>query len=427
MSGAVHEEKRREQASMLLVDDDPAKLFALRSLLEPLGHEIVDATSGEEALRRLLRQDFAVILLDVRMPGLDGYETAQLIRMREQSRLTPIIFVTAFDRAETEMSRGYALGAVDFVFTPIAAEMLRAKVTVFVELYRKTQQLASTAQRNAELLAEAREASRTKSEFLNMAAHELRTPLSVIRGYVSMLEDGSLGRAPDAWHGPIDVVSQKAAELSALVEDLLVAARVEANRIPAELTRMDLRAAALAALQRAAPRSTMAEAEILYDAPPEEVPVNADEKHLARILDNLLNNALSYQERKPWVRMVVAASPEPHVMVEDHGIGVPPMLRERIFESFFRVEDPRLGPQSGTGLGLYISRGLAERHGGSLTLRWSQPGKGSGFVLWLPPAPDRAAPVRSEVNGGRARDSRKRPRGGARARPAAEAASPKPR
>src|SRR5437899_960400 len=126
---------------ILIVDDDPAKLVALRSVLEPLGENIVEARSGADALRHLLKDDYAVILLDVRMPIMNGFETAELIRQRPSSELTPIIFVTALDRVETDMGRGYELGAVDFVFSPVVPSILRAKVQVFVELYRSQHEL----------------------------------------------------------------------------------------------------------------------------------------------------------------------------------------------------------------------------------------------------------------------------------------------
>ena len=372
------------QANILIVDDNPSKLLALRAVLQPLGQNIVEAHSGTDALRQLLKEDFAVILLDVRMPDMDGYETAELIRHRQRSEVTPIIFVTAFDKGETQMSRGYALGAVDFVFAPIVPEVLRAKVSVFVDLNKKTEELKRIAQRNAQLLEEAQEASRSKSAFLNMAAHELRTPLSVLRGYISMLLDGTLGELNETWQRPVEIINWKAEELNALVNDLLFAARVDVGSIPAEVVTVDLREAVEQALERAHPRAHLLEAETVAHLPSEPVMVDVDEDHLRRILDNLVNNALTYASGKPWVSVTVGMDPQPHVKVEDHGIGIPAIERERVFERFYRVNDTTIGPQAGTGLGLYISRGLAERHQGSLHLRESEPGKGSVFVLDLP-------------------------------------------
>ena len=383
-------------ASILVVDDNPSKLLAIRSVLQPLGQNIVEARSGTEALRQLLKRDFAVILLDVRMPGMDGYETAEMIRNRQRSEVTPIIFVTAFDRGETQMSRGYALGAVDFVFAPIVPDVLRAKVSVFVELNKKTLEIRRIADHNARLLEEAQEASRSKSAFLNMAAHELRTPLSVLRGYVSMLLDGTLGELNPQWQRPVEIINWKAEELNELVNDLLFAARVDVGNIPAEVVTLDLREAVETAVERARPRVHLMQAEATCELPPEPVLVDVDEDHLRRILDNLLNNALTYSFEKPVVKVSVGSHPQPHIRVADEGIGIPAIDRERIFERFYRVNDTTIGPQSGTGLGLYISRGLAERHHGKLRLAESEPGKGSVFVLTLPAT---AVRPRSRGNG----------------------------
>jgi PAS domain S-box-containing protein len=132
---------------VLLVDDHRENLLALEAVLKDLGHEIVSAASGPEALKRILEQDFAVILLDVRMPGMDGFETAALIRQRERSRHTPIIFMTAVSKGETHVDKGYAVGAVDYIFKPFVPEILRAKVAVFVDLFRKTEQIRRQSER----------------------------------------------------------------------------------------------------------------------------------------------------------------------------------------------------------------------------------------------------------------------------------------
>lgn len=252
------------------------------------------------------------------------------------------------------------------------------------------QQLASVgvmAIHNAELLADARRASEVKTDFMNMAAHELRTPLSVIKGYVSMLGDGTFGDVPEAWSEALATIQAKTHELDKLVNDVLTAARLESGRLPTGATLVDLNTLAEAAATRARPRVQMLGAELRVLPSPEAVFVKVLPEHVARIVDNLVNNALTYSASPGWVEIRVGEGPDhARVFVEDHGRGIPEEARERIFDQFVRVEDADFGYPSGTGLGLFISRKLAEIYGGRLTLERSDPGSGSTFSLVLPRA-----------------------------------------
>src|SRR5438105_4073931 len=367
-------------AGILIVDDDPANLAALEAVLAPLGQRVVRAASGREALRHLLNQRFALVLLDVRMQDMDGFEVASLIRARPSTQATPIIFVTAYHEAEESIRRAYRLGAADFIFKPYAPEFLRAKVSVFVELYKREQAIS-------ELLVQAQEASRVKSDFLNMAAHELRTPLSVVIGYLSMLSDGTLGDPPSKWTRPLEMLNLKTAELNKIVEDLLAAARLASGAFPEQVAECDLGQLAREAMDRIAARAELLNAETRLEVPGEPIVVRADTVHVSRILDNLLNNALTYTRGEPWIRLSVGRqNGEAIVEIEDHGIGIPEHARERIFERFFRANDPKVPPHPGTGLGLYISRELAHRHNGRLVVARSTPGSGSTLSLALPVA-----------------------------------------
>jgi signal transduction histidine kinase len=367
----------RRQANILLVDDNEANLMALEAILHPLGQRLIRARSAREALRWLLKEDFALILLDVRMPEMDGFETAQLIRMRARSEHTPIIFVTAFDKAEVDMAQGYKMGAVDFIFSPIVPEIVRAKVSVFVDLFALTED-------QKRLFEEANEASRAKSEFLNLAAHELRTPLSVVAGYASMLVDGSLGDVPEMWRQPLDILNSKCGELNRLVDELLLAARIETGRVPIRPSHVDLRDVVESAADRNHPLAVMLGGEIVTDLPGRPVEIETDTDHLGRVLDNLIRNGLSYSTDPPFVRLALSGGARPKITVEDRGIGIPSEFRDRIFERFFRVDDGSRAPEPGTGLGLYISRDLVHRLGGSLVLESSETGKGSVFSVELP-------------------------------------------
>ena len=266
----------------------------------------------------------------------------------------------------------------------------RAEPFTQEELAALTQigQITALAVRNARLFEELELASRSKTEFLNLAAHELRTPISVIKGYVSLLLEGSLSELPDPVLPPLKVVQEKATELNATVEDLLAAARVQAGTITSNRSDVDLRAVVENAAARVGPAITLAGGTLEVELPGRPVEALCDETHVERILDNLLNNAVAYSGERPaiTVRLVVAER-QARVEVRDRGRGVPAGARERIFEQFVRVEDPAYGYTPGTGLGLYISRGLARQHGGDVQLVSSAAGEGSTFALTLPLSP----------------------------------------
>jgi signal transduction histidine kinase len=386
------------KANILVVDDNPSKLVALEAILAPLHQRVVKAGSGREALRLLLREDFALILLDVRMGDMDGFETAALIRQRRASEHTPIIFLTAFEQAELDMARGYSLGAVDFIFSPVVPEVLRAKAAVFVELHQKTAEVR-------ELYSAAQESSRSKSEFLNMAAHELRTPLSVVSGYLALLAEGSLGTAPQTWQMPLEMLNAKTGELNRIVDDLLLASRMDVGSLSERTLTFDLRDAARAALKRIEPRALLLKADVSLQTANQPLLVEADPEHVGRILDNLLNNALTYCASTPVVALSVNDPQSPRLSVRDNGVGIPEEKREVVFERFVRLDDPAIGPVPGTGLGLYISRELARRHGGSLELEDVPHGTGSEFTLRLP-----VARTAEPIGNGRAITGNGRPR-----------------
>jgi signal transduction histidine kinase len=243
--------------------------------------------------------------------------------------------------------------------------------------------VAVLALRNARLLHEAQEASRAKSDFLNLAAHELRTPLSVVNGYLSMLEDGTFGEAPADWARPIRIISGKVNELAGLVDSLLTAARLQADSMPARTHSTDIADAVKGALRRAEARARMVNGEVKVAMPRAPMDVKGDPDHIARILDNLVNNALTYSAKAPEVRIEVRRARKAVIRVVDNGLGIAADDHERIFERFYRVESSA-SLHSGTGLGLYISRELAEAQGGSLDLESSAAGKGSTFRLTLP-------------------------------------------
>ena len=266
---------------------------------------------------------------------------------------------------------------------------------IFVAAMFITAVVAGAASRRAdrfrrELLTERQrlsEAIKSKSDFMNVAAHELRTPLTVIAGYVSMLQDETFGRLPDRFRPPINAMQRKAREIASLVDEMLLVARVQKGTAPTASQTVDLRDAVRKAVERSEPRVTLEQATLSYEVPSTTVAAEVDPDHLAHILDNLISNALTYTEGRPWVKITVTGGDAARVMVKDRGWGVPEEMRERIFERFVHRVNPESGSKSGKGLGLSVSRELAERYGGSLDLVRSDRGRGSLFVLRLPTVP----------------------------------------
>ena len=232
-------------------------------------------------------------------------------------------------------------------------------------------------------------ANKAKSDFLNMAAHELRTPITVLSGYLSMLGEGTLGPAPQSWEMPISVLNAKTMELDKIVGDLLDASRVDMNggdgAEPKEKEIVDMRRLVTEAVRRAKPRAELLSAEVNTELPDAPVYVEGSSDELGRVLDNLLNNALTYTERRPEVAVKVSAEGRrAMVRVQDNGIGIPRNQRERVFERFYRSSDPMMTKVPGIGLGLYISRGLVKGHGGKLVVERSDPKRGTVFAMRLP-------------------------------------------
>jgi len=252
----------------------------------------------------------------------------------------------------------------------------------FVTAYKRQEQITV-------MYAAANAASEAKSAFLNVAAHELRTPITVLNGYLSMLADGSLGQAPQQWEKPLGVLMTKTVELEKIVEDLLDASRIDSGHMVLETEVVDLRTIVDDAVERARPRANMIEATLSESLGSELVLVDADERRIGRVLDNLINNGMSYSHRPAHVSVELSIEGQRAVVrVKDKGIGIPADLVESVFERFYRRAGRSPDEVPGVGLGLYISRQVAQRHGGNLVVASSSPDAGSVLVLTLPLVPE---------------------------------------
>jgi signal transduction histidine kinase len=368
------------EADVLLVDDEPANLVALQAILADPGLNLAPARSGEEALRLLLDTDFAVILLDIQMAGLDGFQTAQLIRGRERSRSTPIVFLTAYESPAFPVAQAYALGAVDYLVKPLVPAILRAKVAGFVEQFHKTQALRRQAERLRQTSEELRRSNQELEQFAWVASHDLQEPLRQVRIYLQLLERNYRERLDAPAQQYIDHAVGAAGHMQELVRDLLAYARVSRGAVPSGP--VDGAAAfdqAVATLETAIREGG---AEVTRGPLPM---VRADAGQLTQVFQNLLSNALKFRGPQPPVVRAEALREGDlwRFTVRDNGIGIDPAFAGRIFILFERLHNRREYP--GTGIGLAICKKVVERHGGSIGVD-SEPGRGATFWFTLPAA-----------------------------------------
>jgi signal transduction histidine kinase len=277
--------------------------------------------------------------------------------------------------------QAYRLGAADVIFKPIDPEVLRTKVRVFVELHRQQQTIQA-------LLEEAESANRAKTAFLRMASHELRSPIAIALGYLSLLEDGTIAKPPEAWGRPLELVKAKVTQVARMANDMLEVARLEGGAIQPQAEAVNVAELAAREVGKLTSLAEQMSFSVTVSASPSSVWARADERHVARILEHLVQNALTYCRENRAVLVHTYEQGETVVIdVADKGIGIPPDLRERIFDPFFRVDDPSLQARPGTGLGLCIGRGLAECNGGHLVAATPEPGWQSCLRLTLPRSP----------------------------------------
>ncbi len=378
--------------NILLVDDQPANLLALEAMLQDLGQPLVKAQSGREALRWLLTNECAVILLDVKMPDMDGFEAASLIRQRDRSRYTPIIFLTAADASQTLAGRGYQLGAVDYLVKPVVPEFVRSKVMVFVELARKTELLRRQTERLQASEQEARELAETRAalvddlerknreleSFSYAVSHDLRAPLRRIDGFSRAVQEAAGEGLDGQARRYLDRVREASQQMAQLIDDVLYLSRVTR----AELRQHDVDLSSLVThiltrLQEAEPaRKTVVKVR-------PSVIANGDGQLLRMALENLLENAWKFTGGESVTRIefgLASVAGEPTYFLRDNGVGFDMAYADRLFGPFQRLHLPSEFP--GTGIGLATVQRIIHRHGGRI---WAEGivGQGATFHFTL--------------------------------------------
>ncbi|HEU0033092.1 MAG TPA: response regulator [Kofleriaceae bacterium] len=387
---------------ILVVDDNQTNLVAIEAALQPLGRNLVLAHSGVEALGRLLEQDFALIILDVAMPGMDGFETAKLVRSRDKNRATPIIFVTGLSWQDDAVLRGYELGAFDFLMKPIRPEVLRAKASVFVQLQERTIELqqkadelrqAQSRAHERELVAQRKrfeaevmerqmqqmqETDRRKDEFLAILSHELRNPLQPLQTAVEVLEHDPNAPVPARVRG---IIQRQVHHITRLVDDLLDIARLNAGKLELRREPVTLDSIVDEAVQSCRSSIDSRKHKIEISGAQQPTVVYGDPIRLVQVVCNLLNNATKYTEAGGKLRVEWGAdNGEGFIRVVDNGRGISRELLPTIFDMFVQERTTPDGA-GGLGLGLGLVKRLVEMHGGSVRAFSDGLKKGSTFEI----------------------------------------------
>lgn len=371
--------------SILIVDDEPKNLSVLETVLDDPGYRLVRAESADQALLALVVEEFALIILDIRMPGMTGFELAQMIKDRKKTARVPIIFLTAYYNEDQHVLEGYGAGAVDYLHKPLNPAVLRSKVAVFAELHRKNLEIALA---NGALLSEVAERRRAEDKlretvqelevFSYSIAHDLRGPLRSMQGYADILNNDYASHLDEEARGYLLRIAIAARRMDALILDILSYSKVAHG----ELTLRPIDVGQLIHdITDTYPALQAGRADITVESP---LPmVMANEAALTQVLSNLLGNAVKFVA--PGVRPRVDVWSQKQngfvrLWFEDNGIGIPKEAQGRLFNMFTRLQ--RSDAYEGTGVGLAIVRKAAERMSGSVGVE-SEEGKGSRFWVQL--------------------------------------------
>jgi signal transduction histidine kinase len=386
-------------SDILVVDDDPDNLTAYEAALAPLGRRVTLVRSGMQALARLLEQDFALLLLDVSMPDMNGLETARRIRQRARNRGLPILFITGVTSSTDVVLEAYEVGAFDFLMKPIPPAVLRAKARVYLQLQERTYELLRESaqlrdaharlgeadqklrERDASALAlrSAQDENRRKDEFLGMLSHELRNPLWTVVNALELLKmrDSPLGRE-------LAIIERQVEHLTHIVGDLLDFSRLTRGKITLRRETVELASVVANAIDTARPLIEQRAHQVTVQVP-DGLAVDADRHRLQQVIENLLANAVKYTAE----RGLIAISAEPdgrfaRIAVRDNGRGIPAALLRRLFQPFVQGEQALDRSEGGLGIGLTLVETLIELHGGRIEAHSEGPGTGATFTVRWP-------------------------------------------
>jgi signal transduction histidine kinase len=367
---------------ILLVDDLPENLLALEALLQRDGLLLLKAHSGEEALELLLEHEVALALLDVHMPGMDGFQLAEFMRGSVRTRHVPIIFVTAGSADDQRRFRGYEAGAVDFIRKPIEPDILKSKAEVFCNLHDQRRQIQTQRDELKAYAETLSAADRRKNEFLAVLGHELRNPIMALSAGLQLQDRAS---DPTASAAIRERMAVQIVHLSRLIEDLLDISRIDQGKIALRLERVSLQSVLESAIETSRPKIDAGRHSLTVETPDETAWISADFTRASQIVSNLLTNAAKYTPLEGEIALTAKVCPTTvEIDVSDNGVGIPQEMQSSIFHLYTQVKGPDRRSIDGLGIGLALVKQLVDLHQGTISVHSDGPGLGSQFTLTLP-------------------------------------------
>ena len=369
---------------ILIVDDAPENIISLKKVLEVNGFEVDTASSGEEALKKILKNSYVLIILDVQMPEMDGFEVAEAISGYSKAKETAIIFLSAASANVNLITRGYSSGGLDYISKPVDMNILLLKVKTFYRIYEQSRALNEMQTKLLEEIEFRKEAERKKDEFISIASHELKTPMTSIKGYIQLLERSLDKEDMETTRVRLHKVQNQVEKLNLLVADLLDISKIESGKLKFNkkyLSFDKILDHIVEIMEQANPQvKFIKKGQITTE-------IFGDEMRIEQVIINFITNAIKYAPDSDEVHITSELrGDEIYFSVKDFGIGMAKEHQQQIFDKFYRVEETSERFQ-GLGIGLYICQEIIERHEGKIGVN-SEPDEGSEFYFTIPLHPE---------------------------------------
>ncbi|MDQ1140931.1 hybrid sensor histidine kinase/response regulator [Pedobacter agri] len=365
---------------ILIVDDRPENLISLQKVLQAHNFEVETASSGEEALKKVLKNNYVLIILDVQMPDMDGFEVAEAISGFSKAKDTAIIFLSAVNTELKFITKGYLSGGLDYITKPVDINVLLLKIKTFYRIYEQSRKLNEVQEKLLEEIEFRKQAEHKKDEFISIASHELKTPLTSVKGYIQLLQRSLSRDNKEMAQNHLEKASVQLEKLNELIVDLLDISKIESGKMKFNMQHFcadSMVINAIEMLQQSNPDFRINK----IGATNEDI--FGDEMRLEQVVINFITNAIKYAPGTNQVNVTInIRDGKLYLAVKDFGIGISAEQQDKIFDKFYRVEE-NSHRFNGLGIGLYICAEIIKRHGGTIGVN-SVPDEGSEFYFIVP-------------------------------------------